>query len=195
MFAIVPATSDFFLFSAGRCESGFSDEVTQYSLIPRLKAFSDWILKAMALGNLEDIFPAASREYAPLVEELWKDHAIQATYKRRSELPFLPPAANYFLDKVLLGHCKPFFLWLLYNCDCSFFNLVWNGQAVDISRTEYELSDIDILYADGITSSDGLASTEFSFPQMSLGGQGADEPGPQDTLLRSVLTLKAIVVC
>ncbi|KAG2630437.1 hypothetical protein PVAP13_3KG527300 [Panicum virgatum] len=141
--------------SSGHCESGFSDEVTQYSLIPRLKAFSDWILKAMALGNLEDIFPAASREYAPLVEELWKDNAIQATYKRRNELPFLPPAANYFLDK-----------------------------AVDISRTEYELSDIDILYADGITSSDGLASTEFSFPQMSLGGQGADEPGPQDTLLR-----------
>lgn len=141
--------------SSGCGESGSCDEVTEYSLIPRLKAFSDWILKAMALGNLEDIFPAASREYAPLVEELWKDRAIQATYKRRSELPFLPPAANYFLDK-----------------------------AVDISRTEYELSDMDILYADGITSSDGLASTEFSFPHMSLGGQGADEPDPQDTLLR-----------
>jgi hypothetical protein len=78
---------------------------------------------------------------------------------------------------------------LFINCDCSFFNLVWNGQAVDISRTEYELSDMDILYADGITSSDGLASTEFSFPQMPLGGQGADEPDPQDTLLRSVLSL------
>lgn len=48
---------------------------------------------------------------------------------------------------------------------------------------------MDILYADGITSSDGLASTEFSFPHMSLGGQGADEPDPQDTLLRSVLSL------
>ncbi|KAL6847277.1 hypothetical protein ACP4OV_023130 [Aristida adscensionis] len=141
--------------SSGRCESGFCDGVTEYSLTPRLKAFSDWILKAMALGNLEDIFPAASREYAPLVEELWKDPAIQATYRRRSELPFFPSAASYFLDK-----------------------------AVDISRTEYELSDMDILYADGITSSDGLASTEFSFPQLSLDGHGVDEPDPQDTLLR-----------
>ncbi|GJM95283.1 hypothetical protein PR202_ga11999 [Eleusine coracana subsp. coracana] len=139
----------------GHSEAGFCDGATQYSLIPRLKAFSEWILKAMALGNLEDIFPAASREYAPLVEELWKDPAIQATYKRRNELPFLPPAASYFLDK-----------------------------AVDISRPEYELSDMDILYADGITSSDGLVSTEFSFPQLSLDAQGVDEPEPQDTLLR-----------
>ncbi|TVU49338.1 hypothetical protein EJB05_00646, partial [Eragrostis curvula] len=144
--------------SSGRDESGFCDGTTQYSLIPRLKAFSEWILKAMALGNLEDIFPAASREYAPLVEELWKDPAIQATYKRRNELPFLPPAANYFLEK-----------------------------AVDISRPEYELSDMDILYADGITSSDGLASTEFSFPQMPFDAQGVDEYDPQDALIRHQL--------
>lgn len=187
------------MFSAGHCESGSCDEVTKYSLIPRLKAFSDWILKAMALGNLEDIFPAASREYAPLVEELWKDHAIQATYKRRRELPFLPPAANYFLDKVY-WQMTILFTLVIQNCfsgdldvanrDRSFFNLVvWNVQAVDISRTEYELSDMDILYADGITSSDGLASTEFTFPQIALGGQGADEPDPQDTLLRSVPSL------
>uniref|UniRef100_A0ACD5YE75 Uncharacterized protein n=1 Tax=Avena sativa TaxID=4498 RepID=A0ACD5YE75_AVESA len=141
--------------SSGHCESGFCDEVTEYSIVPRLKAFSDWILKAMALGNLEDIFPAASREYAPLVEELWKDPAIQATYKRSSELPFLPSAASYFLDRV-----------------------------VDISRTEYELCDMDILYADGITSSDGLASTDISFAQLALDARVVDEPDPQDTMLR-----------
>jgi hypothetical protein len=49
---------------------------------------------------------------------------------------------------------------------------------------------MDILYADGITLSDGLASIEFSSPQLSLDAQGLDEPDPQDTLLRSVLSLK-----
>ena len=55
---------------------------------------------------------------------------------------------------------------------------------VDISRTEYELCDIDILYADGITSSDGLASTDISFPQLALDVRVADELDPHDTLLR-----------
>jgi len=57
---------------------------------------------------------------------------------------------------------------------------------------------MDILYADGITSSDGLASTEFSFPQLPLGGLGVDEPDAQDTLLRLVLldlSHKTMVVC
>ena len=57
---------------------------------------------------------------------------------------------------------------------------------------------MDILYADGITSSDGLASTEFSSPQLSLGGLGVDEPDAQDTLLRLVLldlSHKTMVVC
>ncbi|XP_073005137.1 extra-large guanine nucleotide-binding protein 1 [Typha latifolia] len=131
------------------------DEVTEYSIGPRLNVFSDWLLKVMASGDLDAIFPAATREYAPVVEELWNDAAIQATYKRRSDLQLLPSSASYFLERV-----------------------------VDISRVEYEPSDKDILFADGITSSDGLACTQFFFPILPSDGRSTEDADQQDTFLR-----------
>ncbi|KAJ4962586.1 hypothetical protein NE237_022525 [Protea cynaroides] len=131
-----------------------NESETVYSIGPRLKVFSDWLLKVMVSGNLEAIFPAATREYAPLVGELWKDAAIQATYNRRSELQMLPTIASYFLERV-----------------------------VEISRTDYEPSNMDILYAEGITSSNGLACMDFSFPQSAY-GSNPDTADEHDPLLR-----------
>ncbi|TKY55763.1 Extra-large guanine nucleotide-binding protein 1 [Spatholobus suberectus] len=135
---------------------------TIYSIGTRLKAFSDWLLKTMVSGKLDAIFPAATREYAPLIEELWNDAAIKATYERRNEIELLPSVASYFLER-----------------------------AVEILRTDYEPSDLDILYAEGVTSSNGMACVEFSFPQ-SAPEETVDTADLHDSLVRyQLITIHA----
>lgn len=130
------------------------EEQTIYSICPRLKAFSDWLLKVMVSGNLEAVFPASIREYAPVIEEMWSSSAIQAAYKRRSELEMLPSVAGYFLERM-----------------------------VDILRFDYEPTDVDILYAEGVTSSNGVACVDFLFPEAAY-EENLNSGDQHDSLLR-----------
>ncbi|WOL19566.1 hypothetical protein Cni_G28368 [Canna indica] len=143
------------LHSSAGDELDIQKNLTEYSISPRLKSFADWLLNVMAAGDREAVFPVATREHARLVEELWNDSAIQATYKCSSEIQPLPGNASYFLERV-----------------------------VDISRVEYEPSDTDILYADGINSYGGLACTDFHFPLFSCAGSSSDDHDEQQTLSR-----------
>lgn len=71
-------------------------------------------------------------------------------------------------------------------CYCYFLIFMFQMQAVEISRTDYEPSDIDILYAEGITSSDTVACMEFLFPK-STRDEFVDSAYQHDPSLRSAL--------
>ena len=66
-------------------------------------------------------------------------------------------------------------------------------QAVEISRTDYKPSDMDILYADGITSSNSLTCMEFSFPK-STQDDSLDPVYQHDSSLRSVLPFFSLII-
>ena len=52
-----------------------------------------------------------------------------------------------------------------------------------ISQPDYEPSDMDILYAEGITSTNGLSCMEYSFPE-STQNSSIDSSNQNDPLVR-----------
>ncbi|CAM6047149.1 unnamed protein product [Sphagnum compactum] len=105
-----------------------------FAIEPRLKQASDRFLEKMAAESLESRFPSSlyTQEFAQIVEELWNNPAIKAVYERRAELYSLPTVANYYLDRV-----------------------------VEVSKTEYEPTENDILQAEGLSQGSGLVQIDF----------------------------------
>lgn len=117
-----------------------------FIMTARLKDQADWFLQADASGDLEKYYLEVTREHASLIEELWKDPAIQATYKRRAELHMLPDVAGDFLNRV-----------------------------VDISANTYSPSDRDILFAEGGTHGTGIAEMQFCMDEDGAGSGAYNE--------------------
>ncbi|THG10042.1 hypothetical protein TEA_028113 [Camellia sinensis var. sinensis] len=174
----------FYAENVAYCETGSNgSKLCVYSIHQRFKHFSDWLLEIMAMGDLDAFFPAATREYAPIVDEIWKDPAIQETYKRRKEIHLLPDVAKYFLDRATGSFpLCPWWGWGYAMAQAIMRERLWilcaipscyqahlgpscpaPQQAIEISSNDYEPSEKDILYVEGVTPSNGLAFLEFSF--------------------------------
>ncbi|KAH6791929.1 hypothetical protein C2S52_002406 [Perilla frutescens var. hirtella] len=131
------------------------DETITFSFSPNLETFSTWLVQSMISGKLEVIIPFLATELSPLIEQLWKDKDFQAIYRLRDKLPTLPKDATYILDR-----------------------------AVEISRVDYEPSEMDILYSEAIASNE-VASFEFSFQNSSQDSYMEWESSNQDNTLES----------
>ncbi|KAG0624764.1 hypothetical protein M758_2G002200 [Ceratodon purpureus] len=114
-----------------------------YRLESSMKQLSDWFMESMVHGNLESTISPSS---AFKIEQLWLSSAVQATFQRRSELPFLPDLASVFLNRV-----------------------------VDVCRSDYEPAELDILQTEGLSQGSGLVQIEICLDDKDVGSwQDAD---------------------
>lgn len=110
-----------------------------YAMNKRLKDFSDRMLDVITTHDTENFLQVGACEYASIVGEIWRHPSIQETYRRREELQCLPDTAKYFLNRSL-----------------------------EISSNEYRPSEEDILYAEGVTPTNGLTFFDFTSDNHSL---------------------------
>ncbi|GER53776.1 guanine nucleotide-binding protein alpha-2subunit [Striga asiatica] len=129
-----------------------------YSVNQKINDFSDWLLNIIFTGDIDTFFPST----APKLYEIWENPAIQETYKRLQELQLLTDIAKYFLDKYLIAVKVE--LTYPAHCDVRFAY----KQVLEILSDDYVPSEKDILFAEGITPSNGLACLEFSFDDFSV---------------------------
>nr|PNR59608.1 hypothetical protein PHYPA_002400 [Physcomitrium patens] len=105
------------------------------------------------------------------IELLWRNTVIQATFRRRSELPFLPDAASFLLNRM-----------------------------AEFCRSDYEPSEINILRTEGLSQGSGLVEIEITldddtcswFHDIRVGGEGMSDRHKWLDMFEDV---RAVVFC